>query len=100
MPSIHPNLAALYRTKVARLEEELADPEVAAEAKSVLRSLIKMIKITPGAKRGDAELELHGDLAAILTAGQSKKNIGGTQASRIQVSVVAGVGFEPTTFRL
>jgi hypothetical protein len=44
LPAIHPNLARLYREKVARLEEELADPEIAAEAKSVLWSLIKTIK--------------------------------------------------------
>ena len=97
LPAIHPNLALLYRNKVARLEEELADPQIAAEAKSVLRSLIKTIIVTPGVKRGEVALELHGELAAILTAGQAKRNEGG---SRKQVSVVAGVGFEPTTFRL
>jgi site-specific DNA recombinase len=98
--SIHPNLAELYRHKVARLEEELADPEFAAEAKSVLRSLIRMIKVMPGSKRGEVELELHGELAAILVASQVKKNKVGTLASHTQVSVVAGAGFEPTTFRL
>lgn len=87
LPAIHPNLAHLYRNKVAQLEEELADPEIAAEAKSVLRSLIKTIKVTPGAKRGEVTLELHGELAAILAAGQANTNKGG---SRIQVSVVAG----------
>jgi hypothetical protein len=56
------------------LQDELADPEIAAEAKSVLRSLIKTIKVTPGAKRGEVELELHGELAAILAAGQTRKN--------------------------
>ena len=100
MPAIHPNLAQLYRNKVERLQEELADPEIAAEAKSVLRSLVKTIKVTPGAKRGEVELELQGELAAILAAGQTKKNKNGTPVSPIQVSVVAGVGFEPTTFRL
>jgi site-specific DNA recombinase len=89
-PSIHPNLAELYRLKVACLEKELADPDIAAEAKAVLRSLIRTIKVTPGAKRGEVQLELHGELAAILAASQGKKNIGGTPASRIQVSVVAG----------
>src|SRR5688572_3880490 len=80
----------LYRNKVARLEEELADPEIAAEAKSVLRSLIKTIKVTPGAKRGEVALELHGELAAILAAGQAKTNKDGTLVAPIQVSVVAG----------
>ena len=72
LPAIHPNLARLYRDKVARLEEELTDPEIAAEAKSVLRSLIKTIKVTPGARRGEVALELHGELAAIVAAGQAK----------------------------
>jgi DNA invertase Pin-like site-specific DNA recombinase len=90
LPAIHPNLARLYREKVTRLEEELADPEIAAEAKSVLRSLIKTIKVTPGAKRGDVTLELHGELAAILAAGQVKRNKDGTLVAPIQVSVVAG----------
>jgi site-specific DNA recombinase len=100
LPAIHPNLARLYRDKVARLEEELADPEIAAEAKSVLRSLIKTIKVRPGARRGEVALELHGELAAIVAAGQAKRNKDGTIVAPIQVSVVAGVGFEPTTFRL
>ena len=56
----------------------MADPEIAAEAKSVLRSLIKTIKVTPGAKRGEVALELHGELAAIVAAGQGKKNKDGT----------------------
>jgi site-specific DNA recombinase len=87
LPAIHPNLAQLYRHKVAQLEEELADPGIAAEAKSVLRSLIKTIRVTPGVRRGDVTLELQGELAAILAAGQPKRNKDGTP---IQVSVVAG----------
>ena len=99
-PAIHPNLAQLYRDKVLRLEEELCDPELAAEAKSVLRSMIKTICITPGAKRGEVNLDLHGELATILAIVEGKKNRDVPPVSRIQVSVVAGAGFEPTTFRL
>ena len=100
LPAIHPNLAERYRNAVIRLEEELNDPELNAEAKSLLRRLIKTIKIFPGAKRGEVELELHGELAVILAFAQGAKNRAGTPVSRIQVSVVAGAGFEPTTFRL
>ncbi len=100
MPAIHPNLTERYRSAVFRLEEELADPELAAQAKSILRTLIKTIKIFPGAKRGEVELELHGELAIILAFTKGAKNKAGTPVSRIQVSVVAGAGFEPTTFRL
>lgn len=41
IPALHPNLAKTYRDKVARLEIELNDPEITADAKSVLRSLIE-----------------------------------------------------------
>jgi len=99
-PAIHPNLAERYRNAVARLELELADPELAAEAKSTLRSLITTVKVFPGAKRGEVMLELHGQLAAVLNFAQAAKNKVGTPVSRIQVSVVAGIGFEPMTFRL
>ena len=100
LPSIHPNLAERYRNAVARLQDEIADPELATEAKSVLRSLVKTIMVYPGTKRGEVELELHGELAVILAFAQGAKNKSGTSPSRIQVSVVAGAGFEPTTFRL
>ena len=100
LPSIHPNLAERYRASVTRLEQELADPELAAEAKSTLRGLINTIKVFPGAKRGEVELELHGQLATVLGFAQATRNKSGTPVSRIQVSVVAGAGFEPTTFRL
>ncbi len=90
LPAIHPKLAERYRAAVSRLQEELANHELAAEAKSVLRSLIKTIKIFPGANRGEVELELHGELAVILAFAQGAKNKSGTPVSRIQVSVVAG----------
>lgn len=87
MPAIHPNLAQIYNDKVAQLEKELADPAVAAEAKSVLRSMIKTIVISPGPERGQVEIELHGELAPLLVLGQGGSR---AQGSRIQVSVVAG----------
>jgi hypothetical protein len=71
-------------------QQELANPDLAAEAKSVLRSMIKTIVAYPGAKRGEVTLELHGELAALLALGQNKS---GTNSARIQVSVVAGAGF-------
>ena len=46
-PSIHPNLANLYRRKVAALEETLNDPGIRLEASEILRSLIDKIVVTP-----------------------------------------------------
>jgi hypothetical protein len=92
MPSIRPNLAERYRSLVANLQRELLEPELAASAKSMLRSLIKEIRITPGEKRGQCNLELVGELATILSLGQGAKNKGGTLASGFKASVVAGAG--------
>ncbi len=100
MPALHPNLARLYSEAVARLHEELANPDLASKARSVLRSLIKTIVVRPGTSRGEVKLELHGELATILQFAQGAKDAGGKGRTPIQVSVVAGVGFEPTTFRL
>jgi hypothetical protein len=55
--------------------------------------MISTIVITPGVKRGQVALELHGELAAIVAMTQGKKNKDGTPPSRIQVSVVAGARF-------
>jgi site-specific DNA recombinase len=90
LPDIHPNLAEHYRSKVAQLQEELVDPELATEAKSMLRAMIKTIKVTPGDKRGCVCLELHGELAAILAITADRQNGTGPRGGRIQASVVAG----------
>jgi hypothetical protein len=46
-PLMHPNLAELYRPKVAQLEETLADPEGGAQAMEMIRSLIDALVLTP-----------------------------------------------------
>jgi site-specific DNA recombinase len=100
---LHPNLAGLYREKVARLEQALADPEIEAEAAAIIRSQIERITLTPNAV-GGLEVLLHGDLARILEiceAGESGKDKRpGTNVAGRELSVVAGAGFEPATFRL
>jgi len=100
MPALHPNLAKAYREKVARLEVELDDPEITAEAKSVLRSLIEKIIVFPGEKRGEVHLELHGELAAILGMTIDQKNKQGPNGTAVQVSVEGGEVLETPTFRV
>ena len=64
-----------------------------------MRSLIDKIALTPD---GDVlKAELHGDLATILVfCGDGIKKLPGAEAPGSQLSVVAGGGFEPPTFRL
>ncbi len=102
MPDIHPRIADIYRRKVERLAEALADPRDRDEAAEAIRGLIERIVLTPGPKRGELHAALHGDLGTILEwAGSgSRKGATDTPARGMSVSVVAGVGFEPTTFRL
>jgi hypothetical protein len=44
---LHPNLAGMYRDKVAALEHTLADPAIKAEAMEIGRGLIERIVLTP-----------------------------------------------------
>ncbi len=100
IPDVHPNIAGVYRRKVERLAEALADPrDQAAEA---IRGLIERIVLTPGAKHGELHAALHGDLGTILEWAGSGRAKGATDIlrGRMSVSVVAGAGFEPATFRL
>jgi len=52
-------------------------------------------------EHGELEIDLYGDLAGILSlAGNKNRPLHQGDPSVQQVKVVAGVGFEPTTFRL
>jgi site-specific DNA recombinase len=99
---LHPNLAGLYRDKVAALERALADPAIKVEAAEIIRSHIECITLTPNAD-GGLEVQLYGDLARILQfceAGERKDKRPGRGGPGRGLSVVAGAGFEPATFRL
>jgi len=103
--AIHPGLADVYAKKVAKLAEALNHEDTRAEAIDILRGLIERIILRPDldAPNGHA-VELHGELGAILslcnnglTTDTKARTIG---AGFRQVTMVAGTGFEPVTFRL
>ena len=97
---LHPNMAARYRTQVTHLTQALASEKNRAEAADLLRSLLDRIELTPN-DQGRLEIDLYGDLAGILTLAANKdRPLQASDPSVQQVKVVAGVGFEPTTFRL
>ena len=93
---LHPNLAAVYRTKIEQLRKALNQDDTRTEATSILRGLIDEIRLIPNGK----ELRIHlvGQLAELFSLAQYKKP--GLKEAGLQVTLVAGVGFEPTTFRL
>ena len=97
-PRLHPMLADLYRQRVEHLHEELNRPELRAEAAEALRALIDEVRLIP--ERGELAIELRGDLAEILALSADRKKPITADRDGLQATLVAGVGFEPTTFRL
>ena len=102
LPDIHPNVSGVYRRKVARLAKALGKPEERDAAAAAIRGLIDGIVLTPGAKRGQLQVTLRGELGNILewTGSGAENEKTDTPLSGMSVSVVAGAGFEPATFRL
>jgi site-specific DNA recombinase len=96
-PRLHPKLAQICQDKIARLREELNRPELRSEASAALRSLIEEVRLVP--EHGVLQIEIAGALAGMMALADSRKPAsagGGLQ----QVTLVAGIGFEPITFRL
>jgi site-specific DNA recombinase len=97
--AVHPNLPDLYCRKVANLQQILGDEATRPQAVEIVRSLIDRIEIHPGKERGHCDVIVVGVLAQILAFAQQKTTAassgdGGT------FLMVAGIGFEPMTFRL
>jgi site-specific DNA recombinase len=98
-PLLHPALATIYRVTVEGLQTSLRAPEACREAFELIRGLIDAIMVTPS--HGKLNIELRGDLAGILALSEAGKgNAFSTNEKALQIKMVAGVGFEPTTFRL
>ena len=95
----HPNYADLYRRKINELGQLLSDEGNREEAMEAIRNLIDRIEVRAGTKRGVCEVTLVGALASILALG-TNRNTRNSDASGGTFLMVAGVGFEPTTFRL
>ena len=103
-PLLHPNMAEVYRLRIAALHERLQSEETKAEAADILRSLVDRITLQPDGN--GLAIVLRGDLAAMLSFAANTKKPGlrgetGLVCDRgSQASLVAGAGFEPAAFRL
>lgn len=95
---LHPAAATRYRKMVADLHDVLGTPLAATaseaqreRARAALRALVTGVVVYPEPERGKYRLELQGDLAPLL---QLEPERGA------RLSLGAGGGFEPPTFRL
>jgi site-specific DNA recombinase len=84
MPRLHPNIAGIYRQKIASLGEALNDEHTRTEAAECIRELIEEIRLVP--EKGKLSIQLFGELAAIINLANAPRS-GGTGA---QVTLVAG----------
>ena len=74
-------------------------PETIAEANGAIRQLIEAVRLVP--KGESLQIELFGELAALLKLSEEPKtNHPLAETEGVQVTMVAGAGFEPTTFGL
>jgi site-specific DNA recombinase len=100
---LHPNMAEVYRAKVARLVEALNDEHERTEAAKIIRGLVDRIVLTPKDENGRQSLsiDLEGALAGVLAlATNDKRPLAGSGLNVREITLVAGGGFEPPTFRL
>ena len=64
MPRLHPNIAEIYRQKIANLGEALNDEHTRTEAAECIRELIEEIRLVP--EKGKLSIQLFGELAALI----------------------------------
>ena len=91
-------MIGLHRQKVADLRGALSADDIRLEASDALRGLINDIVIHPGADR--TEVELVGDVARLSHWAANENSRPDENPNGCSITVVAGTGFEPVTFRL
>ena len=89
-PLLHPELARIYRTKVTELAKALQDPDGRSEATEALRGLVDAIVLAPDQDGEALQIELKGNLAAMLGATVQTERSSESDDLCLQVSLVAG----------
>ena len=104
-------MAKRYREEVRALRKRLNNEGGNGEAIEIVRSLIEKIVLTPVKGKKELSLDLYGDLAGILSIAAKEKTMphkrkrpgktaSNDNVSKPSIALVAGAGFEPTTFGL
>jgi hypothetical protein len=89
-PLLHLEMAGICRMKVRELAKALQEPESRSEATEALRGLVDAIVLTPDQAGGTLQIELRGQLAAMLGATVQAKRSSESDDLSLQVSLVAG----------
>ena len=98
---LHPSLAKVYEAKIHDLADSLNDETAKPHAVELLRGLLVEVRLHPNEMAlGGHDIELYGELASILALAGSRNDEPHRFKGGVSVTMVAGVGFEPTTFRL
>ncbi len=103
LPAMHPNLAEVYRNKVASLQTAITSSHDHAGVLERLRDLIERVDVGPGADKDQPEIILTGALAAMLKLTMPETAAiaaAGHDLFLSSVKVVAGARFERAAFRL
>ena len=90
-----PNLAHIYREKVAALHKARADPATKDKAFSIIRTLIEEVCLVP--ENGELRVEIYGALAGILALSAPNNKtayvvgtVGSVSVLLSQIKLVAG----------
>ena len=94
----HPNLAKNYERLVYDLRALLNNPDCKQEAVTALRKLINRIDLVPSEE--GLSIDIVGNLATMLQLTMPNMQKAASEETAFAITLVAGVGFEPTTFRL
>jgi site-specific DNA recombinase len=94
----HPNAALAFQEKVRNLKRTLseADGDSRVAAHEAIREIVEKVVVHPRGRYKPVEIEIYGQLAALLRI--SERAAADPLESR--GVLVAGIGFEPMTFRL
>jgi site-specific DNA recombinase len=95
----HSVLLKRFEEKVATLRAALDDETVRTEAAAVLATLIESVTIYPDGERGP-EAEVVAKMADLMSFAANENTRRSGRFDGRSVTVVAGAGFEPATFRL
>ena len=99
-PYLHPNMAITYRRKLSELAHAISgDSSTAKAAQEAIRALIESVIVTPAGET--MTVDLVGELGGILSIASGQKEKGPAPSGEPpSAKLVAGIGFEPMTFRL